>query len=168
MMIFSYFVLHLKVNMKWNCLFQCIKDFILQFFFAGKVRIVQDLLKNHTDVNAKDNKGRTPLTYAAREGYYFYLFGFEFKWIIIMNCLGHENIVKLLIENGADIDTQDEYGIKALHYAVYKGICNIFTWNSIIKIFFFNLQVMKTYQEFLLKMALTLKVRTNMRWHHLW
>lgn len=45
-----------------------------------------------------------------------------------MNCLGHENIVKLLIENGADINSQDEYGIKPLHYSVYNGNCNTFNW----------------------------------------
>lgn len=41
--------------------------------------------------------------------------------LILSYFLGHENIVRLLIENGADIDAQDEYGIKPLHYAVYKG-----------------------------------------------
>lgn len=37
----------------------------------------------------------------------------------------HEDVARLLIENGADIETQDEFGSKPLHYAVYKGNKNI-------------------------------------------
>lgn len=33
--------------------------------------------------------------------------------------------MKLLLENNADIDTQDEFGIKPIHYAIYKGHENI-------------------------------------------
>lgn len=35
--------------------------------------------------------------------------------------LGHENIVKLLLENGADINYVNEYNGTALAAAIYKG-----------------------------------------------
>lgn len=37
----------------------------------------------------------------------------------------HEDVVKVLIENGADINIQDDFGSKPLHYAVYRGNKNI-------------------------------------------
>lgn len=33
--------------------------------------------------------------------------------------------MKLLVDNGADINIQDEFGSQPLHYAVYKGNVNI-------------------------------------------
>ena len=34
---------------------------------------------------------------------------------------GHEDIVKVLIEKGVDIDTKDDYGCTSLYYAALKG-----------------------------------------------
>lgn len=39
----------------------------------------------------------------------------------IYSILGFENIVKLLIENGADVNVTDKFGYSSLHYAIKGG-----------------------------------------------
>lgn len=38
-----------------------------------------------------------------------------------LNCLGFEEIVDLLIQNGANIDAMNEYDDNALHFAANNG-----------------------------------------------
>ncbi|RMG00336.1 MAG: ankyrin repeat domain-containing protein, partial [Acidobacteria bacterium] len=62
--------------------------------------VVEYLLENGRDVNAKNSNGWTALMYAAKGG-----------------C---KEIVELLIEKGADVNAQDEAGWTALMYAGVK------------------------------------------------
>jgi hypothetical protein len=49
--------------------------------------VAMAIVRNHTDVDPKDSHGRTPLSWAAENG--------------------HEAVVKLLLEKGADIESKD-------------------------------------------------------------
>jgi ankyrin repeat protein len=63
--------------------------------------VAELLLSNHADVNAKDDKGVTPLIAAA--------FG------------GHADVEKLLLANKAEVNAKDHGGRTALHYAAEFG-----------------------------------------------
>ncbi|KAH7000722.1 ankyrin repeat-containing domain protein [Ilyonectria destructans] len=63
--------------------------------------IVKLLLEKGADVEAKDEYGRTPLSWAAEDG--------------------HEDIVKLLFEKGADVEAKDKHGGTPLSRAAAKG-----------------------------------------------
>ncbi|CZR56859.1 uncharacterized protein PAC_06748 [Phialocephala subalpina] len=57
--------------------------------YFGRVETTMTLLKNRHDLDSKDTYGRTALSYAAAHG--------------------HEAVVKLLLEKGAELETKDEY-----------------------------------------------------------
>ena len=54
-----------------------------------------------SDVNGKDQNGKTPLHYAAWKG--------------------HKEIAELLIANGADVNAKDDRGRTPLHFAAFRG-----------------------------------------------
>ena len=64
---------------------------------TGNIRTVKWLLVIGTDVNAKDDRGVTPLIYAAFNG--------------------HKEIAELLIANGADVNAKDKRGKTPLDWA---------------------------------------------------
>ncbi len=65
------------------------------------IEIIEYLLDNGADINAKNNYGWTALIWASRNG--------------------HKDIVKLLLDNNADINVQHNNGFKALIWASVNG-----------------------------------------------
>jgi len=64
----------------------------------GDIETVSSLLNNISDINIKDNKGRTAIHLSAIKGY--------------------KKLTELLISNGADINPKDMSGWTPLHLAV--------------------------------------------------
>jgi ankyrin repeat protein len=77
---------------------------LISAIYQGKERKVQRLLKKGADTNFKDEDGRPPLMLAILAEY------------------ASPKVVRLLIENGADVNTKD-FGQKwsALHFAARDG-----------------------------------------------
>ncbi|ORX92853.1 ankyrin, partial [Basidiobolus meristosporus CBS 931.73] len=75
--------------------------------YLGKSDVVSVLIKEGgANVDATDSNGATPLMYAARDG--------------------HENIVQLLLEYGAKVDTVDCNAWSSLQYSrAYPGITRL-------------------------------------------
>ena len=69
------------------------------YFGLGEVIVV--LLEGGYDLDSKDSYGRTPLSYAARNG--------------------HEAVVRLLLENGAKLETKSNNSQTPLSYAAENG-----------------------------------------------
>lgn len=75
----------------------------------GKLKkLVLIINKNPQLVDSKDKYGWTPLQIAAARG--------------------HIDIVKYLVEKGADVNIVDTYGFSALHLAALKGDNRVFEW----------------------------------------
>jgi hypothetical protein len=64
----------------------------------GRTDVVEFLLANKAEVNARDLNGQTPLFYAALQG--------------------HEDVVQVLLAHGADVDAKDKNGQTPLYNAV--------------------------------------------------
>jgi serine/threonine protein kinase len=74
----------------------------------GDVEAVKILLAFGADVNVKDqNNGRTPMSYAAGNG--------------------HSDVVKLLLQAGAEVDLPDEDGRTPMSYAAKNGHSHLVT-----------------------------------------
>lgn len=75
--------------------------------FYGYTQILEDLLKNpycKQFINVKDQDGKTPLHKA-------------------MLSQSSQEMVTLLVANGADVNATDKYGYTALHWAAKNGDC---------------------------------------------
>ena len=70
---------------------------------TGNMEVAQEMLREEVYINTwnKEEEGRTPLQYAAREG--------------------HVDIVKMLIENDAKVNATDFNDCTALHHAARGG-----------------------------------------------
>lgn len=92
----------------------------------GNNRIANYLLKKNADVNLRNKKHRTCLHYAVRKRFTF----LDYVLIIILMpvlLIGYllmisktkqnENLVKMLLRAGADVNATDYSGSTALHYA---------------------------------------------------
>ena len=66
----------------------------------GKIEAVKQHLTDGVGVNAKAERGRTPLHFAAH--------------------VGHKEIVELLIANGADVNAKDDDGDTPLDWAIFN------------------------------------------------
>ena len=96
--------------------------------------MIQALLENGFDLERKNNKGQTPLSYAAANGHEGVvtlllekgaeLETKDYDWTPLLYAArnGHEAVVKLLLEKGAELETKGEgYGQAPLSYAAEKG-----------------------------------------------
>ncbi|MGK7396491.1 MAG: ankyrin repeat domain-containing protein [Candidatus Cyclobacteriaceae bacterium M3_2C_046] len=69
---------------------------------------IQDLIDAGADLEAKDTRGRTPLHWAAWQGY---------QQMMTVK----DDVIKLLLEAGAELDVRDSKGRTPLHYAADLG-----------------------------------------------
>jgi hypothetical protein len=76
--------------------------------YDGNLRIVQELIKYNADINAGDYEGDTAI-YDASRGH-------------TLDC---PNIVRLLLEHGADVDVRQNEGLTPLHMASMKGALEV-------------------------------------------
>jgi ankyrin repeat protein len=91
--------------------------------WKGHESVISLLLEKGADVNVKDNDGKTPLHCAC--GYN----GCESPILLVgetplhkASWKGHESVISLLLENGADVNINDKDGKTPLHYACgYNG-----------------------------------------------
>ncbi|RSL65920.1 hypothetical protein CEP54_004081 [Fusarium duplospermum] len=76
-------------------------------FERGHISVVKEILEQATDLEHRDETGRTPLVLAASEGYI--------------------ELVKLLLGKGVDVDSKDEEGRTPLSYAAENGHMEVVT-----------------------------------------
>ena len=105
---------------------------------SDHVQIVSSLIAANADVNYKDGNSSTALMFAAAAGssedplahfnsfvlnlifFFFFFFFFFFSLLHIIN-EGHTSVVKLLVENGADVDAQNNRGFTPLMFACTRS-----------------------------------------------
>ncbi|XP_058154820.1 ankyrin repeat domain-containing protein 22 [Dasypus novemcinctus] len=92
----------------------------------GHLRIISFLLRRNADVNLKNQKERTCLHYAVRKRFTFFdylliillmpvlLIGY---FLMVSKTKQNENLVRMLLDAGVDVNATDSYGCTALHYA---------------------------------------------------
>lgn len=85
------------------------------------VDIVKMLIGKGANVNATNNKGDTSIHWAAKSGNCLNFFKFCRKYKHLLNLIGQTNIAKILIENGVNVNAENENKFTALHDASQNG-----------------------------------------------
>ena len=67
----------------------------------GDIDLIEFLIENGADINARTSHGFTPLLYAAKNG--------------------HHSIIELLVVNGANVEIKDEAGLTTLMHLARNG-----------------------------------------------
>lgn len=107
---------------------------------SGHIDAIKFLLENGAIVDSQDEQFKTPLHCAAEKGFdFFFHFQLKDKKILIISLLGHVNVTKMLILNGANVNENNfhfEYSTP-LHIAAEKGffffkLKPFFVWSKII------------------------------------
>lgn len=93
------------------------------FKSPGHVDVLRILIEHNAEVNAKQVYGRTPIQLAAQNGK---CIKFQtqtiFQFCSVYN-LGHVDVVRILIEKKAEIESRSNMGWTTLHIAANDGNC---------------------------------------------
>jgi cytohesin len=105
---------------------------------AGRKNIVEVLLTNGSDMNMHDRWGSTAMHNAVRNGHkdiaeIFIGWGFDVREIgaelvFTAAAAGKSNVLQLLQEHGAEIDTKAKNEYTPLHIAVFMGHTDVVEW----------------------------------------
>ncbi|KAH0538561.1 hypothetical protein FGG08_004849 [Glutinoglossum americanum] len=108
-------------------------DLMVRSYF-GHETVVAMLLEKGNDPNSKDERGRTPLAWAARNGHEAVVMllleenvdqNSQDKWgwtpLSLAAAMGQEAVVQLLLGKGANPDTEDKNGLTPLSRAAWGG-----------------------------------------------
>jgi ankyrin repeat protein len=101
----------MKMVHEYGRTYKCSKFSLLHLIsIYGLSRVCATLLKRHvdTDVESRDAKGRSPLTWAAHNG--------------------HLQVVKLVLDAGAKVGSADEEGHTPLSCAARNGYLDVVKW----------------------------------------
>ena len=104
-------------------------------FRIGDIKDIRKRIDKCENVNAKDNSGKTALHLAAKNGILSFREEILSKspaqsiLVMISRCYftlsnifsGHLDIVKLLVEHGAEVDVTDNFDDTPLHLAAKNG-----------------------------------------------
>lgn len=93
--------------------------------YLGREMVVEALIKHGSNVNTKNKFGSTPLQQASFLGNFHKLIEEIMQldrcdWNNFV-CLGHEDIVELLLKNKADVNARRNDGWTALHISTHAG-----------------------------------------------
>lgn len=93
-------------------------------YFSGHFNIVRTLIEFGATVDAEDFTKRTPLHHAVYEGKlltHFYSMSSIFLQTFSIYLSERENVVRALVELGANVDAKDMHQRTPLHFAAFKG-----------------------------------------------
>lgn len=93
----------------------------LVFVRLGRLCVAKLLIKHGANIDARNKFYNTPLILAARYGNLLIDFCGGMKNNCVLVHLGHLEVVKILIENGANVGAKDKDNNTALMQAIQNG-----------------------------------------------